>query len=77
MFIADVSFFVKPDTMSDIEAQRRATTVYLADRRYDMLPSVLSANVCSLLSGVDRYAMAVLWELDPDTFQVFILFFKS
>ena len=56
--------------MCDIEASRRATTVYLADRRYDMLPAVLSANVCSLLSGVDRYAMAVLWELDPETHQV-------
>lgn len=32
----------------------RATTYYLADRRYDMLPSVLSADLCSLLSGVDR-----------------------
>ena len=32
----------------------RATTYYLADRRYDMLPSVLSADICSLLSGVDR-----------------------
>ena len=29
--------------------RRRATTVYLADRRYDMLPGVLSANLCSLL----------------------------
>jgi hypothetical protein len=35
-----------------------------------MLPPVLSANICSLLSGVDRYAMSVLWELDPDTYQV-------
>ena len=32
----------------------RATTYYLADRRYDMLPAVLSADVCSLLGGVDR-----------------------
>lgn len=32
----------------------RATTYYLADRRYDMLPAVLSADICSLLSGVDR-----------------------
>lgn len=32
----------------------RATTYYLADRRYDMLPSVLSADICSLLSGLDR-----------------------
>lgn len=33
----------------------RATTYYLADRRYDMLPSILSADLCSLLGGVDRW----------------------
>lgn len=32
----------------------RATTYYLADRRYDMLPAVLSADLCSLLGGMDR-----------------------
>ena len=30
-----------------------------------MLPAVLSAGLCSLLSGVDRYAVSVLWQLDP------------
>uniref|UniRef100_A0A672Q3K1 DIS3-like exonuclease 1 n=1 Tax=Sinocyclocheilus grahami TaxID=75366 RepID=A0A672Q3K1_SINGR len=48
----------------------RATTCYLADRRYDMLPAVLSADLCSLLGGVDRYAMSVLWELDAETLDV-------
>lgn len=33
----------------------RSTTVYLADRRYDMLPAVLSSDLCSLISGVDRF----------------------
>ena len=32
----------------------RSTTVYLADRRFDMLPEVLSADLCSLIGGVDR-----------------------
>ena len=60
----------------------RSTTVYLADRRYDMLPGVLSANICSLLSNVNRYmethlalynmvscfryAVSTIWELDKD-----------
>ena len=52
--IADVTHFVPPGSLSDLEAQSRSTTVYLADRRYDMLPGVLSANLCSLISGVDR-----------------------
>ena len=38
----------------------RSTTIYLADRRYDMLPAVLSANLCSLHSRVDRSAQFVL-----------------
>ncbi|KAL4701630.1 hypothetical protein H8959_015634, partial [Pygathrix nigripes] len=52
--IADVTHFVAPNSYIDIEARTRATTYYLADRRYDMLPSVLSADLCSLLGGVDR-----------------------
>ena len=38
--IADVSHFVLPGSITDLEARQRATTVYLADRRYDMLPAV-------------------------------------
>ena len=53
--IADVSHFVCPGTLTDREARRRSTSVYLADRRSDMLPPILSAHLCSLLSGVDRY----------------------
>ncbi|XP_076984390.1 DIS3-like exonuclease 1 isoform X3 [Tamandua tetradactyla] len=62
--IADVTHFVAPNSYIDVEARTRATTYYLADRRYDMLPPVLSADLCSLLGGVDRYAVSVMWELD-------------
>ncbi|XP_026549155.1 DIS3-like exonuclease 1, partial [Notechis scutatus] len=48
----------------------RATTYYLADRRYDMLPAVLSANLCSLLGNVDRYALSVIWELDKASYEI-------
>ena len=68
--IADVTHFLRPGTLTDLEARRRATTVYLADRRYDMLPAVLSGDVCSLLGQVDRYAVSVLWELDPKSHEV-------
>lgn len=40
--------------VSYVMCHSRATTYYLADRRYDMLPSILSADLCSLLGGVDR-----------------------
>ncbi|XP_039996945.1 DIS3-like exonuclease 1 isoform X2 [Xiphias gladius] len=68
--IADVTHFVTEGSLTDLEARSRATTYYLADRRYDMLPAVLSADLCSLLGGVDRYAMSVLWELDAHTLNV-------
>lgn len=64
--IADVSHFVRPGSLTDTEAKTRSTTVYLADRRFDMLPEVLSADLCSLLGGVDRYAVSVLWVMDSD-----------
>ncbi|XP_029354236.1 DIS3-like exonuclease 1 [Echeneis naucrates] len=68
--IADVTHFVTEGSLTDLEARTRATTYYLADRRYDMLPAVLSADLCSLLGGVDRYAMSVLWELNTHTLAV-------
>ncbi|XP_075431481.1 DIS3-like exonuclease 1 isoform X2 [Ascaphus truei] len=68
--IADVTHFVQPNSYTDLEARARATTYYLADRRYDMLPPVLSADLCSLLGGVDRYAVSVIWELDSSTYEI-------
>ncbi|GAA5797114.1 hypothetical protein HPULCUR_002493 [Helicostylum pulchrum] len=64
--IADVSYFVKENLMTDLEARSRGTTVYLADRRFDMLPSVLSERVCSLRHNVDRYSVSVIWTLDKN-----------
>ena len=43
--IADVSHFVKSGTAMDEEAQRRGTTVYLVDKRIDMLPSLLGTSI--------------------------------
>ncbi|ORX87083.1 RNB-domain-containing protein [Basidiobolus meristosporus CBS 931.73] len=62
--IADVSSFVLENSATDLEARARGTTVYLADRRFDMLPQVLSEQVCSLRENVDRFAVSVFWILD-------------
>ncbi|CAD8155345.1 unnamed protein product [Paramecium pentaurelia] len=62
--IADVSHFVRPDTAIDKEAAHRCTTVYLVDRRTDMLPKLLTENLCSLVSNVDRLAFSVIWIMD-------------
>ena len=62
--IADVAHYVKPDTALDGEAAHRGTSVYLVDRRIDMLPSLLSTNLCSLKSGIDRLTFSCVWEMN-------------
>jgi DIS3-like exonuclease 1 len=64
--IADVTHFVEHNSLLDLEARARGTTVYLAHRRFDMLPEVLSAHLCSLRADVDRYAMSAMFEFDVD-----------
>ncbi|RAL65144.1 hypothetical protein DID88_001250 [Monilinia fructigena] len=64
--IADVSHFVKPNNAMDAEASIRGTTVYLVDKRIDMLPMLLGTDLCSLKPYVERYAFSCLWEITPD-----------
>ncbi|KAJ1865089.1 hypothetical protein LPJ73_000113 [Coemansia sp. RSA 2703] len=64
--IADVAHFIAPGTAADQEARARGTTVYLADRRFNMIPEVLSEHVCSLHENVDRLAVSVIWQLDSN-----------
>ncbi|NNK76216.1 MAG: ribonuclease R, partial [Maribacter sp.] len=62
--IADVSHYVKPDTVLDDEAYDRATSVYLVDRVVPMLPEVLSNNACSLRPNEEKYTFSAIFELD-------------
>jgi len=62
--IADVTFFMRHGSNFDMEARKRATSIYLVDRRIDMIPSVLSADLCSLHEKQDRLAVSVLWTMD-------------
>ena len=43
--IADVTHFVEEGSPLDVEASQRSTTVYLIDRRLDMLPAELSSDI--------------------------------
>ncbi|KAF8526026.1 hypothetical protein BU17DRAFT_74382 [Hysterangium stoloniferum] len=75
--IADVSHFVLPDNPMDTEAASRGTTVYLVDKRIDMLPSLLGTNLCSLRPYVERLAFSAIWELTPNADIVHVRFTKS
>jgi DIS3-like exonuclease 2 len=64
--IADVSYFVLPETALDTEARFRSTSVYLMQRKISMLPPLLSENVGSLSPGADRLAFSILWDLNRE-----------
>lgn len=60
--IADVSWYVKPDSALDREAIARGNSTYFADRVVPMLPEALSNELCSLKPGVPRAVIAAhLW----------------
>ncbi|XP_046384891.1 exosome complex exonuclease RRP44 [Ischnura elegans] len=75
--IADVSHFIRPGTAIDREAALRATTVYLVDNRIDMVPELLSSNLCSLRGGEERFAFSCIWEMTEDANIVNTRFCKS
>lgn len=61
--IADVSHYVKPNTILDDEAYERATSVYLVDRVVPMLPEILSNNACSLRPNEEKYTFSAIFEM--------------
>ncbi len=62
--IADVSFYVTPDSPIDREALARGTSVYFPDRCLPMLPHVLSDDLCSLRPNTDRLALVASFDVD-------------
>ncbi|CAG8438807.1 8589_t:CDS:10 [Ambispora gerdemannii] len=75
--IADVTHFVKPGSALDQEAATRGTTVYLVNKRIDMIPTLLGCNLCSLHEKVDRLAFSCLWEMSADADIIQVNFTKS
>lgn len=64
--IADVTHYVKPESLLEKEAYNRATSVYLVDRVVPMLPEHLSNELCSLKPNEDRLTFSAVFEIDED-----------
>ncbi|TWV12252.1 ribonuclease R [Bacteroidaceae bacterium HV4-6-C5C] len=61
--IADVSHYVKEDSIIDREAEKRATSIYLVDRTIPMLPERLCNFICSLRPNEEKLAYSVIFDM--------------
>lgn len=64
--IADVTHYVRPETIIEREAQKRATSVYLVDRVVPMLPEHLSNGICSLRPDEEKLTFSCIFEMTAD-----------
>ncbi|MBN2612148.1 MAG: ribonuclease R [Bacteroidales bacterium] len=64
--IADVTNYVKPETLLDKEALERATSVYLVDRTVPMLPERLSNLICSLRPHEDKLCFSAVFKINEN-----------
>jgi ribonuclease R len=64
--IADVAFYVRPGSGLDRDALTRGNSVYFPDRVVPMLPERISNDLCSLVPGEPRGALAVRMVIAPD-----------
>jgi ribonuclease R len=62
--IADVTHYVRTDTILEKEAYQRATSVYLVDRVVPMLPEKLSNELCSLRPNEDKLTFSAVFEMN-------------
>jgi ribonuclease R len=61
--IADVSYYVLPESDLDVEAYKRATSVYLPDRVNSMLPEKISNELCSLRPNEDKFTFSAIFQM--------------
>lgn len=63
--IADVSYYVQPESFLDKEARLRCNSTYFPGFVVPMLPHELSSHLCSLKANVNRLTASVLMTFDP------------
>ncbi|NES66583.1 MAG: VacB/RNase II family 3'-5' exoribonuclease, partial [Okeania sp. SIO2D1] len=79
--IADVAYFIKPESQLDKEARKRSISIYLRDTVIPIVPKIISSDYCSLLPEKDRLAISILitinkngqiveFEIEPSVIEV-------
>ena len=63
--IADVAWFVSSNSLMDVEAWARGTTIYMPDGKATLYPELLSEGAASLLPNVQRPSVVFTVRIDP------------
>lgn len=64
--IADVSHWIEKDSILDLLASKRTSSIYLADQVISMLPEVISENLLSLREKENKYALSYIIETNNE-----------
>jgi len=74
--IADITKIVKFNSILDLEARKRGSTIYFPTKRFDMFPEIIATKLASLKEKEEKCAVTIKFEIENDNFK-FISIFKS